>query len=122
MYWNWEKFTAKIRTQHGYTMQKGFSGALIVMTREGLRKVGYWDEQILAADFDLFTRCKQRHDEVRDLQPLSIIAGVYIHHYGRLSSNWGSKKIPFADASKFIAFEEKWGNTTYCEIINDIAQ
>jgi hypothetical protein len=92
------------------------------MTIKGLEKTGFWDERIQGADFDLYARTYQRYKEKGDLQPLSIIAGVYLHHYGRITSKSKQKPLQFADTKNLISVEEKWGAETYNEIIKSLKQ
>jgi glycosyltransferase involved in cell wall biosynthesis len=116
MYGNWDKFCAKKFEQYGYTMSLGVSGSVVAMTRRGIEKVGLWDESMQGADFDLFARCKKRHLEHGDIQPLSIISGVYLHHFVRLTLKSKRKPVQFADAHKLRSLEEKWGKE-WCEKI-----
>jgi hypothetical protein len=116
MYLQWEKNTQKRFNKYGYQLSEGFSGSAIAMTVKGLEKAGLWDERIQGADFDLYARTKQRHEEVGDIQPLSIISGLYIHHYGRMTTKSKYKPVPFADSQNMISFKDKWGNEKYKEI------
>ncbi len=116
MYGSWDKFCAKKFAQYGYTMSRGVSGAVVAMTRRGIDKVGLWDESMQGADFDLYGRCKKRHEEQGDVQLLSIISGVYLHHFVRLTLKSHRNRVQFADADKLRPFEEKWGKE-WCEKI-----
>lgn len=110
-YRNWISFCDKMFAKYGYEMSEGFSGSVIAMNRSGLSKVGYWDERMQDADFDLYMRCKKRSEEFGDLQPLSIVSGLYIHHYGRLTLKSRKKPVRFSDADNLISFEAKWKTT-----------
>lgn len=110
MYWKgWNRFTQKMFEKHHYEMQQGFSGSVIAMTRQGLDKIGFWDERIQSADWDTYARCRQRHAEVGDIKPLCIISGIYIHHYQRLTLKSSRKPIVFADQKNMMSFDDKWG-------------
>jgi glycosyltransferase involved in cell wall biosynthesis len=109
MYPKWEKYTGEILNKYGYRLSEGFSGSAIAMTAKGIEKVGLWDERQQGADFDLYSRTKQRHEQVGDIQPLSIISGVYIHHYGRITLKSKQEPPEFADVGNLISWEEKWG-------------
>lgn len=122
-YGNWEKFTQKVYEKHCLKMQRGFSGSVIAMTKQGVDKIGLWDEQIQAADFDIYARCRKRHLDVGDIKPLSIISGIYIHHYQRLTwkhvkKNRHTLQNIFVDGQNIIAFDDKWG-TNFSQIIVD---
>lgn len=114
MYPRWEKFTEKKWSKYGVQMSEGFSGSAIAMTRKGIEKVGMWDERLQCADFDLYARTKQRHEQVGDVQPLSIISGLYVHHYNRMTSKSKRRPPQFADAKNLISWEDKWG-VSRCE-------
>jgi GT2 family glycosyltransferase len=122
MYPGWERHTRRVFAQYGYQLYRGFSGSAIAMTAKGMEKTGRWDERIQSADFDLYARTWQRHQAQGDLQPLSIIAGVYIHHFGRVTIKSKQLPPPFADAANLISMEEKWGRETYYEILKSLQQ
>ncbi|MDR2448530.1 MAG: glycosyltransferase [Prevotellaceae bacterium] len=109
MYPKWEKYTKKILDAYGYQLSEGFSGSAIAMTMKGIEKVGLWDERLQGADFDLYARTKQRHEQVGDIQPLSIIAGLYIHHYGRITMKSKHRPPQFVDVKNLISWQDKWG-------------
>ena len=109
MYPKWEEYTKKIFYTYGYQMSEGFSGSAIAMTTQGLEKVGLWDERLQGADYDLYARTKQRHEQVGDVQQLSIISGLYVHHYGRITMKSRHKPPQFRDFKNLISWEDKWG-------------
>ncbi|MDR0418768.1 MAG: glycosyltransferase, partial [Prevotellaceae bacterium] len=122
MYKSWKKYTSKVFKRYGYEMIEGFSGSAIAMTRNTVEKVGLWDERPQAADFDLYARTKQRYEEHGDIKPLSIISGVYIHHYERLTAKSKQKPVQFADIQNIVKFEDKWEDTKYDILANDLKQ
>ncbi|MFT3949224.1 MAG: glycosyltransferase [Agriterribacter sp.] len=107
-YRNWKSFCKKMFEKYACKMSAGFSGSVIAMNRTGLEKVGYWDERMQDADFDLYMRSRKRNEEFGDLKPLSIISGVYMHHFGRLTLKSRKKPVTFSDAKNLIPFEQKW--------------
>lgn len=122
MYPGWNKFCALKLKKYGYTMREGFSGSVIALTRRGIEKVGMWDESMQGADFDMYARCKKRNLEHGDIQPLCVISGVYLHHYGRLTTKSKKKPEPFADAHNLRTFEDKWGEEWCGRIFKDLKQ
>lgn len=122
MYCRWNTFCASKLKKYGYEMREGFSGSVIAMTRRGLDKVGLWDESMQGADFDLYARCKKRNLEHGDLQPLSIISGVYLHHFGRLTVKSKKKPVQFADVHNLRSFESKWGKEWCARFRQDLKQ
>lgn len=106
-YGNWEKYTNRMFNSYGFSLTVGFSGSAIAMNRQAIAKIGEWDKSQQAADFDIFLRTCHRNEEVGDIKPLSIINGVYMHHYRRLT--FYAKYPPFADVDNLCSLHEKWG-------------
>jgi len=109
MYGNWEKYCKKLADKYNTTVMEGIVGDNVMMTRRALDIVGYWDEQIQQADWDIFMRVKKRHVEVGDIKPIHVALGVYIHHFGRMTLKYGKKTpIPFYDKDNLILLGHKW--------------
>lgn len=108
MYGSWESYCSRRMQRYDGRVGEGFVGNTVVMKRSALEKVGWWDEQIQAADFDLYIRSKRRNLEQGDIKPMHIAWGVFNHHYIRLTVK--SKPPEFADKSRMISLDEKWGN------------
>lgn len=106
MYGNWEDFSAKRYQQFGNSVTEGFVGNSVVFNQKALDVLGFWDERIQAADFDLYVRSKKRSIEVGDIKPCHIALGVFNHHYIRITEKSSPPK--FKDADRMIKFEEKW--------------
>ncbi len=106
MYGNWEAFSAKRFRNFGHSVIEGFVGNSVVFNRKALDVLGFWDERIQAADFDLYVRSKKRNLEVGDIKPCHIALGVFNHHYIRITEKSSPPK--FKDANRMIKFEEKW--------------
>jgi hypothetical protein len=107
MYGSWETFTQRRFDKFQYTVREGFVGNTVLMKRSALEKVGYWDERIYAADFDLYFRSKKRSAEAGDIKPVHTALGVFNHHFIRVTLH-GARPV-FKDQSRLIALEEKWG-------------
>jgi GT2 family glycosyltransferase len=105
-YGNWERYTSKIFTRYGYSLTIGFSGSAIAMTRKAIEILGEWDVSQQGADFDLFYRTCFRYETVGDIEPMSIINGIFIHHYRRLTLY--AKSPPFKDNDNLRSIESKW--------------
>lgn len=106
MYGNFEKYTEQRFKEFGNQLMEGFSGSAILFKRTAVEKIGFWDEKIYAADFDIYCRTKERNIEYADILPIQIALGIYFHHYQRLTLK--SKPIPFKDFGNIISLEEKW--------------
>lgn len=107
MYGDWEKFAQGCIAAHAQAVREGFVGNAVVIKRSALDKIGPWDERIIAADFDLYMRCKKRCQETGDIKPVHIVFGVFIHHYIRLTLK--SHPPEYKDQARLISLEEKWG-------------
>jgi len=108
MYGNWEKFCERRFEEFGYRTIEGIVGNNVMMTRRAIGIMGFWDERIQGADWDLFIRTKKRSVEAGDIKPCHIALGVFIHHYIRMTAKYAVKATPFADAGNIIGLEEKW--------------
>jgi hypothetical protein len=107
MYGNWEAFTKRRFDKFQLTVRGGFVGNTVLMKRSALEKIGFWDERINAADFDLYFRSKKRSLEVGDIKPIQIALGAFNHHFIKVTLK--SAPPPFKDQSRLISLEEKWG-------------
>ncbi len=107
MYGNWEKFCADRANKFENKVLEGFVGNTVYFNRSAISKIGLWDEQIQAADFDLYIRAKKRNLEVGDIKPCHIALGVFIHHFIKMTVR--SKPVPFYDAKNLISLDQKWG-------------
>lgn len=107
MYDNWEHFCEQRYQVFQYQVRQGFVGNAVMMKREALAKIGWWDERLQAADFDLYYRSIERAQTVGDIKPVHICLDVFIHHYIRLTSK--KSYPPFVDKANLISIEQKWG-------------
>ncbi len=108
MYGDLERFCSGRYERFKDKVIEGFSGSCILIKKSAFDKIGIWDERMQVADFDLFFRTKERSIESKDIKPIQLALGIYIHHFQRLTLR--SKKIaPFEDRDNIISLEEKWG-------------
>jgi GT2 family glycosyltransferase len=109
MYNNWEKFCDSLFVKYKYRVIEGIVGDNVMMTKDAIAKMGLWDERIQVADWDFFMRSKQRSITVGDMKPCHIALGVYIHHFGKMTLKYGTKKpVSFADKANIIKLSDKW--------------
>lgn len=118
MYINWEKFNDIRYDKYQNKVIEGFVGNTVIITKNGIEKIGLWDERIQAADFDLYMRSKKRYFEVGDIKPVHIALGVFNHHYIRLTSKQSYPE--FVDKSNLISLEDKWGEKLIESYIENI--
>ncbi|QES88682.1 glycosyltransferase family 2 protein [Rhizosphaericola mali] len=110
MYGNWNKFCDQWNEKYKGEICEGLVGANIMMTQKGLNTVGWWDERIQAADFDLIYRIQERISLFNDIKPCCIIKSCFIHHYSRMTLKYCQKPAPFEDQSNLISLDAKWKN------------
>jgi GT2 family glycosyltransferase len=108
MYGDFNKFAEKRFLKWGYRLIEGFSGSSIIAKVDFIRSIGFWDERIQAADFDLFYRIKKLSLDNDAVMPVQLALGIYFHHYQRLTLR--TKYPPFKNRSGMISLSEKWGN------------
>ncbi len=106
MYGNWVMFSVNRFYKFRYQVIEGFVGNSVIFNRKALDLLGYWDERIQGADFDLYIRSKKRSIDHGDIKPCHIALGVFNHHYIRITLK--SKPPIFADAANLIRLEDKW--------------
>ena len=117
MYGNWEKWTENHYSKFGNQIKEGIAGSNVIMTRKAIEKVGDWDKRLQSADFDLFLRSKKRAMEHKDIKPVQILKGIYLHHFIRLTVK--AKYPPFADKDNLISLLEKWDKKEALELIKN---
>jgi len=120
MYGNWERFCQRWFQKYKYDIVDGVLANNIMMTRYALSLIGFWDERIQSADFDLFTLIKSLSKNDYKVKPCQIAKGVFIHNYGRVTSKYNSTKPePSADKAKLISLEDKWTAAEFDEVNQD---
>lgn len=109
-YGNWERYCERVWQKWGEKMLIGFSGSVVIMTRQAIELIGEWDPSQQGADFDIFLRTMVRYESHGDIKPLSIISGVTHHHFRRLTLRCSYP--PFKDLANLTSLQEKWGQDT----------
>jgi GT2 family glycosyltransferase len=87
-------------------IMEGIVGNCVFLKKEVFKKIGILDEQIQAADWDLYLRVKKRAEEVNDLHRVMTICWAYVHHFIRTTLK--SNPEPFACLHPKRNIEEKW--------------
>lgn len=110
-YGDFDKFCQKLWQRDGLKTKEGFAGSAVIMTRKGIELLGRWDETQQGGDFDLYMRSRKRYEEAGDVKPLSIVGGIYHHHFSRLTVKCGYPE--YADIDNLQPLENKWGKDFY---------
>lgn len=105
-YGNWSRYCERNFKKYGYSTAVGFSGSAIAMTRAGIEKIGLWDIAQQAADFNTFYKTCERAEKFGDMAPISIINGIFVHHYRRLTLY--ASYPPFADRANLRSLPDRW--------------
>jgi glycosyltransferase, family 2 len=106
-YGNWDKFCNKVWNKYGLQTKPGFAGSAVVMTKKGVDLLGEWDETQQGGDFDLFFKSMERWRNHGDVRPLSLVGGIYHHHFSRITFRCAYP--PFKDIRNHSTLEAKWG-------------
>jgi len=107
MYGDWNRFCARRKLTFEDLLVEGFSGHSLLFSKKGVELLGRWDERILEADFDLYFRTWERAQSMGDVKPIYVAAGVFVHHYSRLTM--GQRPPAWQATEPIISLEEKWG-------------
>ena len=104
---NWEKFCEEVWNRHKLNLRIGFSGSAVIMDKQGLEMVGgQWDPTVEAPDFDMYLQTMKLNKEGKDIKPLSIVGGIFHHHFRRLT--FYTKFPPFKDKDNIVDLNKKW--------------
>lgn len=118
---NFDEWCEEHWARYGKALKPGFPacGSAVIMTRKGLQMIGgQWDPTQQNADYDLYLQTKQLHDKGEDIQPLSMVCGIYHHHFCRLTFN---QKYPtYKDNDNLKSCEEKWGDELMKQTIEEL--
>lgn len=106
-YGDFNRFCDDLWQRDGLNTKIGFAGSAVVMTKRGIGLLGRWDETQQGGDFDLYMRSIKRFEEVGDVKPLSLVGGIYHHHFSRLTVK--ATYPEYADIDNLRRIEDKWG-------------
>jgi len=78
----------------------------VMIRRSTLEKIGFLDERIQAADWDLYYTLRKREDERGDVRRSKIFGGSFVHHFIRATVK--GKREPFACTHPRLSIHDKW--------------
>lgn len=107
MYGDWDGFCKDIYNYYYGRKIDGIVGCCVMMRKDSIDKVGIWDEQVQAGDWDLYLRVRKRELEIGDVRRVTTICWSYVHHFIRATLK--NNPMPFACVHPKISIEEKWG-------------
>jgi glycosyltransferase involved in cell wall biosynthesis len=83
MYGDWDEFTDKRSRRFEGFLYPGISGNCIMTKRSLFEKIGPWNTQAAASDWDLQLRLVKRQTERGDLRQCMVAGDVFVHHFIR---------------------------------------
>jgi glycosyltransferase involved in cell wall biosynthesis len=86
MYHNWEMFCAQHEKKNRGKLLNAINGHTVMMRRSAWKKLGGYDERMLATDWDLYLRTKKREDIVGDIYAPRVVMWAYVHHFMGITS------------------------------------
>ncbi len=107
MYGEWEKFCRVVYEMYHPRIMEGIAGNCVFLKRSAFEKMGFLDERIQSADWDLYLNTKKRALELRDVHRVMTVCWAYVHHFIRTTLK--SNPEPFACTHPKLSIEEKWG-------------
>jgi GT2 family glycosyltransferase len=81
MYGDYDLFCRRYVNRNHDKVIQGINGHTVLMSRAAWDKIGPYDEDLLATDWDLFLRSKIRENELGDLKAPVITCSSYVHHH-----------------------------------------
>jgi GT2 family glycosyltransferase len=106
MYGDWEGFCKEVYQSFSDIIFDGLNGSCVMIRRSTLEKIGFLDERIQAADWDLYYRLRKREDDLGDVRRCKIFGGCFVHHFIRATAK--GKREPFACAHPRLSIHDKW--------------
>jgi GT2 family glycosyltransferase len=108
MYGDWEAFCSDVYRSFSGVIFDGLNGSCVMIKRSTLEKIGFLDERVQSADWDLYYRLRQREDELGDVRRCKIFGGCFVHHFIRATVK--GKREPFACTHSRLSIDEKWSS------------
>jgi GT2 family glycosyltransferase len=106
MYGNWEQWSDEVYHYFHDHLYDGIIGAVVLLRRSLLDKIGLLDERIQASDWDMYLTIRKREKEYGDVRRCMMVGGVYVHHFIRATVK--GKPAQFACLHPRISLDEKW--------------
>jgi len=106
MYGDWEGFCSEVYRSFSEVMFDGLNGSCVMIRRSTLEKIGFLDERVQAADWDLYYTLRKREDELGDVRRCKIFGGSFVHHFIRATVK--GKREPFACTHPRLSIHDKW--------------
>ena len=106
MYGNWEGLSLEIAQYFHDHLYEGIIGAVVLLRRSLVEKIGLLDERIQASDWDMYLTIRKREKECGDVRRCMMVGGVYVHHFIRATVK--GKPAQFSCLHPRISIDQKW--------------
>lgn len=83
MYQDWETYTRNRSKAFANFLYPGISGNCVVVKKEVFLKIGQWNTEVGASDWDLQMRLIKRQHESGDVSQCMVACDVFVHHFIR---------------------------------------
>jgi GT2 family glycosyltransferase len=110
MYGNWDALSPVMDDFFHDYLYEGIIGAVVLLRRSLLDKIGLLDERIQASDWDMYLTIRRREQEYGDVRRFMMVGGVYVHHFIRATVK--GKPAQFSCRHPRISLDEKWDYET----------
>lgn len=106
MYGDWECYCRRRRRRFYPKVQDGISGNCILARRSVFEKIGVWNSEVEASDWDLYLRIRRREEDSGDVIRPKVALWSYVHHFIRATAD----TRPAIDCEhERRGLEERWG-------------
>jgi glycosyltransferase involved in cell wall biosynthesis len=106
MYGDWDEFCARRAQAFSYFLYPGISGFALMARRDLFDRIGPWNTQVTAADFDIFLRCVKAQSAGEPVRQPMIAGEVFVHHFVRTTTR--SVRVPYACTHPTISIDKAY--------------
>ncbi|HEY6260064.1 MAG TPA: glycosyltransferase [Nitrospiraceae bacterium] len=106
MYGDWEAVSGEICRRFKGQVFEGINGSCVMVRRSLIDRIGYLDEQVQAADWDIYLTLRKREQEIGDVHRCMVVGGSFVHHFMRATVK--GKPRPFGCTHPRRSIDEKW--------------
>jgi GT2 family glycosyltransferase len=106
MYGNWEDVSHEMSQYFYDHLYEGIIGAVVLLRRSLVDKIGLLDERIQASDWDMYLTIRKREKEYGDVRRCMVVGEVYVHHFIRATVK--GRPAQFSCLHPRISLDDKW--------------
>lgn len=87
MYVDWDEYCSKFEKRNKGKVLDAINGHTVMIRSAAWQKIGGYDERMLATDWDLYVRAKQREVKYGDIVAPKVVLWAYVHHFMGTTAN-----------------------------------